>query len=120
MTQPTSDQAPFPMKRVRFVSILEAEAGMVLALPVSRVHEHRPFHLPAGVVLAPEVIAQIRSHQVNCIAVETRDARSVGEIGEALFRESARIDAVFAPLDPDDPVAARLRAAVMEYRLCFN
>lgn len=120
MTQSTSGDAPFPMKRVRFVSILESEPGMVLALPVTRVHEHRPFHLPAGVTLTAEVLAQVRSHHVNCLAIEVQEVRSLHSIGEDLVREDKRIDAVFARLDRQDPVVAKLRAAVMEYRLCFN
>lgn len=112
--------APFPMKRVRFITILEAEPDMVLALPIMRVREHHPFHLPAGVVLTADVIAQVRSHHVNCFAVEAPENRTLEEIGADLVGEDARIDAVFARLDRGDPTAARLRAAVMEYRLCFS
>ncbi|MBL8490477.1 MAG: hypothetical protein JNM82_06830 [Rhodocyclaceae bacterium] len=112
--------APFQMKRVRFITILEAEPDMTLALPIMRVREHHPFHLPAGVVLTSEVISQIRSHHVNCFAVEAPESRTLEQIGAALVGEDMRIDAVFARLDRRDPTAASLRAAVMEYRLCFS
>ena len=69
MTQSTSGDAPFPMKRVRFVSILESEPGMVLALPVTRVHEHRPFHLPAGVEHY-RLLAHLSERMRGCLVLD--------------------------------------------------
>lgn len=100
-----------------FIATFEAQPGMRLARPLTKVFNQRLFSLPAGTDLTADLIRQMAARDVHCLVVERPDPRD----GAQLERDRARIEAdtrrIFARADLGRPAVAGLYAAVMTYRL---
>ena len=103
--------------RSRFLPIIEAEAGMVLGMPV-RVASHGQlrFSLPAGHTLTGDNLHQLSAHRAEVIFIAEPDKRTDEEVAVDAARAAHRVMDIFAAADLSDPVMAALFDQVLGYR----
>ena len=96
--------------RSRFLPIIEAEAGMVLGMPV-RVASHGQlrFSLPAGHTLTGDNLHQLSAHRAEFIFIAEPDKRTDEEVAVDAARAAHRVMDIFAPPTCPTPSFAPLK-----------
>ena len=103
--------------RPRFFPISEAEAGMVLGMPV-RVASHGQvrFSLPAGHTLTEDNLSQLAAHHAEFIFIAEPDRRTDEEVAVDAAQAAHRVMVIFSVADLSDPTMAALFDQVLGYR----
>lgn len=100
-----------------FIATFEAEPGMRLARPLTKVFNQRLFSLPAGTELTEDLIRQMSVRGVHCLVVERPDPRDAAQLEQDRTRVESDIRRIFARADLSQPAVAGLYEAVLSYRL---
>jgi hypothetical protein len=103
--------------RPTFIATFEAQPGMRLARPISKVFNHRLFQLPAGTEITEENLRQMAVRGVHCLVIEEADPRSEAQREQDRAKIEAETQRIFSEADLTRPAIAGLYAAVLDYRL---
>lgn len=103
--------------RPRYIPIIEAAGGMVLASAV-RVAERGQlrFSLPAGHVLTSDNLHQLLVHHAEFVFIAEPDGRADEEVAIDAATAAHRVMQVFSGADLTDPHMAALFDQVLTYR----
>jgi hypothetical protein len=95
--------------RPRYITLIEAEAGMELAAPLSTVsHGILSLKLPAGHILTHDSLQQLHAHKAESIFIVEPDTRPSGQIAIKAAEAAHRVMEIFAGADLSDPAMATL------------
>ena len=103
--------------RPRYLTLIEAEADMVLASPVTVVnHGVLSMTLPAGHILTTESLQQLRSHQAEFLYVCEEDERCSEQIALDSASAAHQVLDIFAGAELSDPNMAAFFDQVLTFR----
>jgi len=103
--------------RLRYLPITDATEGMILGAPVVLSEQGiNSFKLPAGHALTETNIHQMALRHAEFICIEVPDERSPEEREAEWAVEEMRVNQIFRAADLNDPIMARLHAAVLNFR----
>jgi len=103
--------------RLQFLTIAEAEEGMVLGAPVV-LPEHgvSNFNLPAGHTLTESNIHQMAVRHAEFVCIEIPDERTPEEREAEWGMNEMRLQQIFGAANLADPTTASLYQAVLAFR----
>lgn len=103
--------------RVRYIPIVEAEVGMVLAASVSLTSNGLlSIKLARGHALTANCINQLVVHGAEHISISEPDIRTADQIAFDHSAALLRVQSIFHGADLDDPTTAALYNQVKIYR----
>jgi hypothetical protein len=95
--------------RPRYITLIEAEAGMELAAPLSTVNNGRlGLTLPAGHILTIDSLQQLQAHKAEFMFVVEVDERPSEQIAVEAAQAAHRVMEIFAGADLSEPAMATL------------
>lgn len=103
--------------RPRYLPLIEAAAGMLLAAPVQIAeHGRLRYSLPAGHELTADNLHQLAAHRAEFIFIAEPDPRSPEQIAIDAAASARRVMEIFSGADLADPTVAALFDQVLGYR----
>lgn len=103
--------------RIRYLSIEEVAAGMVLGAPLVVAEQGvTTFTLPAGHTLSESNLEQILQRNAEWVCVVEEDPRSEAERAADVQAIREGLDFLFSQADRSQPAIEALHAAVLRYR----
>jgi hypothetical protein len=100
--------------RHRYITIVEATEGMVLAEAVQ--DRYRITLLPAGAVVSQENLQQLGAHHIEFICIDQADVRADAEVAKAAADSAKEVLDIFEMANLADPLTAALFNQVLIYR----
>lgn len=108
---------PQARRRLRYIPLYEAQAGMMLGAPVSIAHQGiLRFSLPARHALTADNLRQLGAHQAEFIFIAEPDTRADEQVAEDVAQVAHRVLDIFSNADLSDPTMAALFDQVLVYR----